>query len=1087
MANSKIRGITIELSADATGVLDSVKKIDSQIKSTGTQLKDVNRLLKFDPSNTTLLSQKTNLLQQNIESTKAKLEELKKAQADMDANGVDKNSQQYQALQREIIATEQDLKQLQGTLGSGSATLAAISVKTGEWGEKMEDVGKKMSVVSAGLVALGTAAVNAFNEVDAGMDAIIKKTGATGEDAEELEQIYKDIAGSVVGDFEEIGTAIGETSTRFGVTGDDLEDLATLFLKFANINDTDVTNAIEGAQKALGAFGLDATDAEALLNRLTSVSQDTGASVDELASGLVQNGTAFQEMGLNIDQATVLMGQMEKSGANTETVMAGLRKALKNAAEDGVPLNDALADLQDTILNGTDGMDGLTAAYDLFGKSGDQIYNAVKNGTLDFADLAIAVGDVSGAVENTYDATLDGTDKMALAWQNVKLSAAELGEAIGDTLAPIMDKIVSVIQKVTEWFSNLDDGTKKTIVTIGLVVAAIGPLLVIGGKLMKGISSITGALSKLGGSSFGPIGLVVAGVTALYTAISSVVGSWQTAYEESSPFTEALASIQEANGNLNDSLANTKTNYENTVAASEANAAAADGLYQHLLNLIAGYDGTDAAQLAIQSTIDQLNQLVPGLALQWDSVTNSLNLTTDEVYAHIEAMKAQAQVAALQEMYTDSLKDQYYAEKNLTEARKALAGVLASHNVTMEEALALARDDNITTAEAIQFLTEHGIAIQDATGYYNELMTALGEYFDASGNAQEATENVTFAENEMSNAMVAAAEAAQNSKDDIIAAADDINNQVDFSTAEATAAEAGENIPQDMADGINANSATVGTAADNLAAEVNDGLSTLPSDTTTAGSEAGSGLESGFAGWKSTVSGTVDTMYEFFNSTLGTTLPAMMSTWGSNSGMKFNSGLKLWSTDVQTTAGNIKTYIQNVLAALPGYLQSIGSQAGAGLYYGLSSWQGSLTNLANSIANSINAAARRALQIKSPSRVMMEVGRYTGEGLQIGLEKSADGIYATMNDITGTIAGMSPDLNAGISAMNASINAGNQRVANAAVAETFGINTILQLLSTYLPVAAANKDIYFNDGTWAGKLAPAINQEMGQMAIMAGR
>jgi hypothetical protein len=69
--------------------------------------------------------------------------------------------------------------------------------------------------------------------------------------------------------------------------------------------------------------------------------------------------------------------------------MQGLRKALKSAAKDGKPLNEALAELQDKIENGSEGMDGLTAAYEVFGKSGDQIYSAIKNGSLDFRNWVI--------------------------------------------------------------------------------------------------------------------------------------------------------------------------------------------------------------------------------------------------------------------------------------------------------------------------------------------------------------------------------------------------------------------------------------------------------------------------------------------------------------------------------------------------------------------------------------------------------------------------------------------------------------------------------------------------------------------------
>ena len=176
-------------------------------------------------------------------------------------------------------------------------------------GKKMTGAGKMLSAgLTAPLTAAGTAAVASWKEVDAGLDTIVKKTGATGEAFDDMRQILKNITGDIPTDFETAGAAIGEVNTRFGSTGEELERLSSQFIKFAKLNDTDVSNSIDTVQKALSAFGLGAEDAEGLLDTLNATGQATGASVDTLANGLIQNGTAFQELGLNIEQATVLMG-----------------------------------------------------------------------------------------------------------------------------------------------------------------------------------------------------------------------------------------------------------------------------------------------------------------------------------------------------------------------------------------------------------------------------------------------------------------------------------------------------------------------------------------------------------------------------------------------------------------------------------------------------------------------------------------------------------------------------------------------------------------------------------------------------------
>jgi TP901 family phage tail tape measure protein len=377
------------------------------------------------------------------------------------------------------------------------------------------------ATVTTPIVAGGKKALDAFNEVDGAMDTLIKKTGATGPALEEMEGIVANIATEIPIAFDTAGEAVGEISTRFGLTGEALESLSKQFIEFAELNDTDVSSSIDSVQKGLAAFGLESDHADELLDSLNATVQKYGVNVDSLTSGLVQNGTAFQEMGLTIEQSVDLMGQLETSGANSETVMNGLRKALKNATADGIPMNEALADLQNTIENGTDSMDGLTASYDLFGKSGDQIYGAVKNGTLDFRDLADTLEDTSGSVSDTYDATLDGADKMQTAMNSVKLALADVGESIGETLAPMLEDLSEKLKEVKEWWGTLSDEQKQFIIKAAMVVAAIGPIIMVIGTLISSVGSITSGIGGLVGN----IGKLISGFSGAGGAAASAGGA----------------------------------------------------------------------------------------------------------------------------------------------------------------------------------------------------------------------------------------------------------------------------------------------------------------------------------------------------------------------------------------------------------------------------------------------------------------------------------------------------------------------------------------------------------------------------------
>lgn len=494
-----IKGITVEFNGDTTKLGEALKKIESESEKVDKALRNVNTALKFNPKNTELVTQKQQLLGQKIGQTKDRLQALKDAQAKMDSQGVDKTSQDYMELRREIIQTESRLTHFEGELKKlNEIKFKQLEESVKKVGDKMKAVGDGMTkYVSGPIAGAGAASVAAFKEVDAGMDIVTKKTGATGAALEDMQKRARNLASELPTDFETAGTAIGEVNTRFGLTGDALERLSGQFIQFAKLNGTDVNNAIDMTQKALSAFGLSAQDAGGLLDQLNQVGQGTGVSMETLLQGLVQNGTAFQELGLSAGQAATMMGQLEKSGANSETVMQGLRKALKNATNQGTPLDQALTDLQQTILNGKDGMDGLTASYDLFGKSGDQIYGAVKNGTIDFEALGKASADAAGSVANTFEETLSPTDKFTTAMNGAKEVGYEVGGTLLESVTPALNTLGGYLKRAAEWWGGLDKGTQDMIVKIALLVAAIGPALSIIGRITTGIGGIIGIIPKL--------------------------------------------------------------------------------------------------------------------------------------------------------------------------------------------------------------------------------------------------------------------------------------------------------------------------------------------------------------------------------------------------------------------------------------------------------------------------------------------------------------------------------------------------------------------------------------------------------------
>ena len=367
--------------------------------------------------------------------------------------------------------------------------------------KKMTGAGTALSkTLTAPIMGAGAASVAAWKEVDAGLDTIVTKTGASGEALDGMRQILKNITGDIPTDFETAGAAIGEVNTRFGVTGEALETLSSQFIKFAEINGQDVSGSVDSVSKMMAGFGLEAEDASRILDALNTVGQQTGVDVGTLADTVAANAKQFQEMGLSAEEAAAFLGQASMAGLDTSGAMMGLKTAMKKASEDGISLSDALAGFDEVMQSNASESDKLAAAYELFGsKAGAAIENAVAKGTLNLSDFSSSLGDFEGSVSETFEGTLDPMDQFTTTMNDLKSLGAELVESAGPMLVDLLESATDGVEKLTDAWNGLSPDMQETILKVAGIAAVVGPMLVIGGKVIGGVSAISSGLSGLSG------------------------------------------------------------------------------------------------------------------------------------------------------------------------------------------------------------------------------------------------------------------------------------------------------------------------------------------------------------------------------------------------------------------------------------------------------------------------------------------------------------------------------------------------------------------------------------------------------------
>ena len=550
MAND-IKGITVKIGADTTDLSKAMSSANRSITTTQKQLNEVQKALKLDPSNTELLAQKYRLLTEKADETRKKLQTLKDAQSQVEEqyqNGeIDQGK--YDAFRRELITTENQLKELEKDVARSNVTINSFGEKMKETGGKLTAAGKAVMPVSAAVAGIGTAAaVSAVNFEDA-MAKVSTIADTTEVPLDELRSQILALSSQTGISANEIADNVYNAISAGQKTGDAV-NFVTNSTKLAKAGFADAGAALDVLTTILNAYGMEASEVTNVSDMLIQTQNLGKTTVAELSSSMGKVIPTANAYHVQLDQLCAGYAKMTANGVATAESTTYMNSMLNELGKRGTTVSDILKEktgksFAELMENGA----SLADVHSILKESADEqnlsfgdLWSSAEAGKAglillgdsaeDFNSTLAQMRESTGATESAFEKLQTNSSKINKAVNAVKNTFIILGGVILDTFSPAIDAVTGGIQKLCGWISSLPSGIQAIIVVIGTLIAAAGPLLVVLGTLMTSIGSLAPKISTASTavSTFSaglvlplaPIAAIAAAVTALILIIADL-------------------------------------------------------------------------------------------------------------------------------------------------------------------------------------------------------------------------------------------------------------------------------------------------------------------------------------------------------------------------------------------------------------------------------------------------------------------------------------------------------------------------------------------------------------------------------------
>lgn len=1170
----RIKGITIEIGGDTTGLNKALSGVNKEISSTQGQLKDVERLLKLDPTNTELLRQKQKLLADAVGETKTKLETLKEAekQAEDQFKEGKISEEQYNALKREIVDTEQKLKSLEDQAGKANTTLQQISAagdKFQEVGQKIEGVGKKLLPVTAAVAGIGAAAVKTTADFDESMSNVSAISGATGEEFDQLRDKAREMGAETKFSASEAADAMSYMAMAGWKTDDMLNGISGI-MNLAAASGADLATTSDIVTDALTGMGYTAADAGRLADVMAAASSNANTNVEMMGETFKYVAPVCGSLGYSMEDTALAVGLMANSGIKASQAGTQLRAAITNmvkpteamegvmmelgieiANEDGSmkSLDETLKILResfavtteeqkaqrlatleqqavadgygDTIKGlseeekyfqlamyagqeqikdmseaqfkkqaldklgikvtkktnkaqvaqnlalalGTQAIEGLTqeqqsaAAATLFGKEAMSGMLAIINASEDdYKKLSDAIANSEGAAEDMAETMQDNLNGQLTI---LKSQLQEAAIAIGDALIPKIRALVAKIQQWTDWFNKLENSQKQTVITVGLIVAAIGPLLIAIGKVSTGIGAVMSAVTALGpmlaglSAAGGPIMLTAAALGAIAYAAYDAKERTKEYYDKAAELTDQEQHHKEMIDELYSSYELMNQSRVDAINSVEAEATKEQELFSKLQeitdengNVKAGYEERAKYILGELSTaLGQEYELTGNQIQNYKDMCDSIDdlILKKQANALMDA-NAEAYAEALKNR-TDAFMKYNDAQKDVEETTKKLEESQRREALLQEDLNAL-RESGIVHMLGLSnesaYLAEKVKEASETTKGYEDKLTELDQTLLDAETAYVGYKTV------MSNQdmLIAAKDNQELLADAVLMASNS------FQTAESSTEASLKRQVQDFTDKYQAMRAAVDAGAPGVVQADVDQMKGLVDRSKEE----------------------LDRLPDVIRETVGKN--ALAAAAESNDGYrsaggeyakKLAEGIDGGKGDVVDAMAAVANETQSIMEGLTPLAETWSEDMMKGFVAGIKSKTSEIAEACRSVAGTVSDYLHFTRPEKGPLRYYEEWMPHMMQGLEEGIKGNMWRITDQVAALAGSMDVMTMDMSGG----GAQDNGVTQQV--------------ISLLETYLPDIASQKYVMMDGKALVGKTAGQMDRKLGQVQALKER